>query len=56
MPRQRLYLIVFIEGFCSLGAEIVALGVSGVTLTINLHLAGDVVETVYADYRATPVE
>ncbi len=25
MPRQLLYLIVFIEGFCSLGAEIIAL-------------------------------
>jgi spermidine synthase len=25
MPRQLLYLIVFIEGFCSLGAEVIAL-------------------------------
>jgi hypothetical protein len=25
MPRSLLYTIVFIEGFCSLGAEIVAL-------------------------------
>ena len=25
MPRHLLYLIVFIEGFCSLGAEVIAL-------------------------------
>ncbi|MSR08572.1 MAG: hypothetical protein EXR82_03415 [Gammaproteobacteria bacterium] len=25
MPRHRIYAIVFIEGFCSLGAEIIAL-------------------------------
>ena len=24
MPRHLLYLIVFIEGFCSLGAEVIA--------------------------------
>ena len=35
---------------------VLALGVSAVTLTINLRPAGDVVDTVYADYRVTPVE
>ena len=29
---------------------------SGVTLGMNLRPAGDVVDTVYADYRVTPVE
>ena len=35
---------------------VLALGVSGVTLGINLRPASDVVDTAYADYRVTPID